>query len=243
MQPGGARQAVLISLLGASAVVIASGAMKGKLPSGRRIFAFGVIYVGLAAVADTMPKVAKPMAGLVFVAVALSEGVDAARGIGAIPAKDGPLGTATPEPDEPGGSAYVPGGIPASPASPMPAGAGGQPVAGGTGGNWGGSKPIAEALAAVTGLSVSSTKRATKLTASGNVSDHYMGLTEAYATDLPVSTLAQGDKAMSLLMAVLGDPGFKGGSWWNRTIAGFRIQVGWRVKDHFDHIHIGVRKV
>lgn len=238
------RQVVVISLLGTAAVAIAGSIFRGSLPSGRRMFAIGVVYVGLAATADVAPRVTAPLAGLVFVSTTLVEGVDAARAVGKVSTGKGPLvpagrgetkDTGTVDAGEP--LPNVPG------ASPVPAGEGGRPVSGGIGGDWAGSKPIAEALAAVSGLRVSSTKRSTVHTANGGVSDHYIGKTNAYATDLPVRGAA-GDIAFKLIMTALGMPGAKPGQWHNVTRGGYRIQIGWKAdSDHYDHIHIGVQKV
>lgn len=85
------RNAVLISLLGTAAIAVGASVIKGTLPTGRRMFAIGAVYVGLAAVADTVPRVATPLAGLVFVAVALSEGIDAAKAVGGVSTGKGPL--------------------------------------------------------------------------------------------------------------------------------------------------------
>jgi predicted chitinase len=43
-------------------------------------------------------------------------------------------------------------------------------------------------------------------------------------------------------MEKFGHPEYKGGSWFNITIDGYRYQVGWKVKNHFDHIHVGVKR-
>lgn len=237
-----ARQAVIISLLGSAIVIIAGSAAKGALPSARRLFATGTVYVAVAVVADTMPRVAKPAAGIAFVAIALSEGAGAFRALSGIAESDDPL-TGAKSPD----TAYIgPGsvaGIPNLPgASPIPTGPQGQPKPGGVDGSWGGTKPIAEALASASGLRVSSTKRARKLTDSGNVSDHWTGCEVCYAVDLPV-TGAAGDVALAKVMQALGDPSYKGGRWYNKHVNGYRIQIGWRVAGHFDHIHIGVRRL
>jgi hypothetical protein len=74
-------------------------------------------------------------------------------------------------------------------------------------------------------------------------------MTSSYATDLPTSGSA-GDKLFSKVMNYLsqlsGNPELKklkSGTWHNIVVGGYRYQVGWRVPEHFDHVHVGVRKV
>lgn len=55
--------------------------MKGKFPSARQVLATGFIYVGAAAIADAKPRFAGPLAGLIFASVALSQGLDFAKGL------------------------------------------------------------------------------------------------------------------------------------------------------------------
>jgi hypothetical protein len=114
---------------------------------------------------------------------------------------------------------------------------------------WGGSKSIAGTFARVAinagGLAVTSTKRDTQHTASGGVSDHWVGSKTAYAYDLS-GTVARMDKAAAALMAVLGIP-WDGRSAivQNVTRFGYRLQILYRTHvggNHFDHIHLGVRK-
>jgi hypothetical protein len=123
---------------------------------------------------------------------------------------------------------------------------------GGAGGDWGGSMQVAlSALKAVendgyrpnsNGHWVSQ-KRSKKLTASGNPSDHWAGSTKSYAVDLGVPNGAEGDKYLSDLVRYFGLGSYKGGSWLNVNKGGYRLQIGWKVPGHFDHIHVGVRKL
>lgn len=113
---------------------------------------------------------------------------------------------------------------------------------------WGGSKSIADRLANVAigagELDVSSTKRDTKATASGGVSDHWVGSTNAYAYDL-AGTVAAMDRAARALMAALGVSWDGGEIVENVRAFGYRVQVLYRTNvggNHYDHIHIGVRK-
>lgn len=122
---------------------------------------------------------------------------------------------------------------------------------GGTNGDWGGSMQralwfarIADDWAMANGKNrslISSQKRSRVLTASGNTSDHYKGNNNAYAVDIAASG-TEGDALLAYIMERFGHPEYKGGSWFNVTIDGYRYQVGWRVKNHFDHIHVGVKR-
>ena len=125
-------------------------------------------------------------------------------------------------------------------------------VAGGSGGNWGGSMSralwfarVADDWAAANGKKgslITSQKRSRQKTDSGNTSDHYEGNLDAYAVDIAAAG-AEGDALLAYIMQKFGYPEYKGGSWFNVTINGYRYQVGWRVKNHFDHIHVGVKRV
>jgi hypothetical protein len=124
-----------------------------------------------------------------------------------------------------------------------------EPASGGQqDGSWGGSLAVAKRYASIAtglGLAVSSTKRETKHTASGGVSDHWVGSKNAYAFDLS-GTVERMDRAAHALMSALGEP------WDGRSaivknfyVGGYRIQVLYRTNvggNHFNHIHIGVRK-
>lgn len=110
------------------------------------------------------------------------------------------------------------------------------------GGAWGGSEAPALAIAKFSGLPISSQKRDRMLTASGNPSDHWTGSKQSYAVDLATSG-SQGDAAFRKIVTALGQPNLAPGTWHNLTIGGYRYQIGWRTKGHFDHIHVGVKKV
>jgi len=118
---------------------------------------------------------------------------------------------------------------------------------GGVDSNWGGSMPRALAFAKIAndymGKNVISFQKGNdKLTTAGNESDHYLGNTTAYAVDLAVSA-EEGDLLLAYLMAWFGNPEYKGGAWLSVVKNGYRYQVAWKVKDHMDKIHIGVKKV
>lgn len=126
----------------------------------------------------------------------------------------------------------------------------GKVVTGGEGGNWGGSLErtleVANIAKACSGKSniITSQKRSRVKTASGNVSDHYKGNLSAYAVDLS----AKGEKGDELLACIMkkwnggSNSSYKGGKWLNVNVGNYRYQFGWKVKDHYDHIHVGVKK-
>jgi hypothetical protein len=91
----------------------------------------------------------------------------------------------------------------------------------------------------------SSQKRSRVKTASGSVSDHYKGNLSAYAIDIPASG-QKGDELLACIMKKFNNgshSSYKGGKWLNVNVGGYRYQFGWRVKDHYDHIHVGVKKI
>ena len=127
-------------------------------------------------------------------------------------------------------------------------------MVGGTGGNWNGSMPRALAIAKMIkdefGVSPPySQKRNKKMTANKNVSDHWVKKLNSYAIDLPTGDVIpgstkdkKGDKMFKSIVTYLGKPDMASGRWININIEGYRYQIGWRVSDHYDHIHVGVKK-
>lgn len=115
---------------------------------------------------------------------------------------------------------------------------------GGVGGNWAGSKPAIESLYARAGggLPIKSTKRPNKLTASGHPSDHWVGSTSSYALDLGVKDRSVGDPIAQRLASAVGSS-WTPGVWTNANYNGYRYQIGWQTAGHYDHIHIGARKL
>jgi hypothetical protein len=122
---------------------------------------------------------------------------------------------------------------------------------GGINGNWSGSMGRALWFAKIANEYmgrniVSSQKRSRKMTKNKNVSDHYKNQLNSYAVDLAVSG-TKGDQLLKHIMSVFANGKYdyyKGGSWFNKTIDGYRYQIGWKSdSDHYDHIHVGVRKV
>ena len=124
-------------------------------------------------------------------------------------------------------------------------------LTGGDGGNWGGSMGRALWFAKIANEYmgkniVSSQKRDKKLTADGNVSDHYSGKNDSYAVDLGISG-SKGDELLKHIMSLFANGKYSdyvGGEWFNKSIDGYRYQIGWKSdSDHYDHIHVGVRKL
>lgn len=116
------------------------------------------------------------------------------------------------------------------------------------GGGWGGSYGPATAVAKVGeryGLVPTSQKRDTKMSASGLVSDHWVGSKNAYAYDLG-GTVQQMDEAARAITKRLGIP-YSGGALVGSVVRnGLRYQILYRTNvggNHFNHIHIGVKRV
>lgn len=65
---------VILSLVGTGGVVIVSDIQEGNGIRGTHLLALGIVGVVLTATADTVPKIAIPLALLVFVGVLLSKG-------------------------------------------------------------------------------------------------------------------------------------------------------------------------
>jgi len=118
---------------------------------------------------------------------------------------------------------------------------------GGEGKNWGNSMGKALAFAKQSELFLkknvlTSQKRDWLKTASGNISDHSTSNPVAYGIDLACN-VETGDKLIVHLMKWFENNSYRGGHWLNIKKNGYRYQVGWRVAGHFNHIHIGVKKI
>jgi len=118
---------------------------------------------------------------------------------------------------------------------------------GGINGDWDGSMSrtlqIAKLANDFVGRNIITSQKRTKVkTASGNTSDHYVGQTDAYAVDLATRGAA-GDELFYHIMNFLGKPNLKPGKWHNINKDGYRYQIGWQVPDHYNHIHVGVKKL
>ena len=80
----------------------------------------------------------------------------------------------------------------------------------------------------------------------GANSDHHASRTDSRALDEAVlgvqSPTAATETAAQRIASALGVAKWSGGDL-TRTINGYRFQVLWKVPGHFDHVHVGVRKV
>lgn len=117
-------------------------------------------------------------------------------------------------------------------------------------GPWGGSKSIIDRevipVATRYGAPVTSLKRAADhpLTIANPGSDHSALATNAYAADFGT---VDGAPIAFAIAAELGITGYSTGNFSNYYIerAGheFRVQILWAVTGHFDHVHVGIRRV
>lgn len=237
MTPGGAKEAVLLTMVGTFAIQTVSTIGSGQTPRPRQLIGTGFAFVLLAALATPAPELAAMTGGLILVSTALGRGVSAFGAVARATGRDTPItppGPANPNVQGPPAPANVGGTGPNT--------TGGQSFTpGGIGGNWAGSAIIAESIARTSGLPVTSRKRDTKLTASGGISDHWTGKLNAYAVDLQARGPV-GDRVAHKIAAAFGVPDYFGGSWLNIPWHGYRIQIGWKVPGHNDHIHVGVEK-
>lgn len=162
------------------------------------------------------------------------------------------------DPDRPGSRPFAGS---ASGASPLALPAGGTAALGTVGQkvdpggeSWGGSRAVARRLADVAmsaspSIRIVSEKRGRRGTASGGVSDHWVGSKNAYAYDLSDGTRPTPgmDRAAVAIARALGKD-YDGKSTLNltTTVDGFRVQVLYRTwigGNHYNHIHVGVRRV
>ncbi len=120
-----------------------------------------------------------------------------------------------------------------------------------TSGTWGGSQKFAEIAVQIAhrhGCSVTSAKRASETTTSGNVSDHWEGATHSYAVDLGGCDLSfpggAADQVASEVAATFGLPAHTGVV--DAYHGHYRIQLLWQTYtggDHYDHVHVGIRNL
>ncbi len=120
------------------------------------------------------------------------------------------------------------------------------------GGGWGGSERVmdnAKALARSMGIPVTSEKRTladTQRVGSSTASDHFDGNKSAFATDFGVSG-AKGDQLAAKIAKAYGLPASDIGTFNTRTIQvgdrQYRLQLLWKVAGHFDHVHLGIKRV
>jgi len=83
-------------------------------------------------------------------------------------------------------------------------------------------------------------------TTGGAQSDHHISRTDSWAADLAVRGIQVPTPTTELAArrvgAALGVPDWGGGDL-TTTINGYRFQILWKVDGHFNHVHVGVRKV
>lgn len=83
-------------------------------------------------------------------------------------------------------------------------------------------------------------------TTGGANSDHHISRSDSWAADLAVRGIQAPTPATELaarrVAAALGVPDWGGGDL-TTTIGGYRFQVLWKVAGHFNHVHVGVRKI
>lgn len=83
-------------------------------------------------------------------------------------------------------------------------------------------------------------------TTGGEQSDHHIARTDSWAADLAVRGIQVPTPATELaakrVAAALGEPNWEGGDL-QKTINGYRFQVLFKVAGHFNHVHVGVRKI
>lgn len=83
-------------------------------------------------------------------------------------------------------------------------------------------------------------------TTGGANSDHHISRNDSWAADLAVRGIQSPTPATELaakrVAAALGVPDWGGGDL-TKTINGYRFQVLWKVAGHFNHVHVGVRKL
>ena len=116
---------------------------------------------------------------------------------------------------------------------------------------WGGSEGVANPgrkTASRFGVPVTSGKRwETTSIGSSTSSDHYEGNKNAYALDFGTSGNA-GTKLARALANLYGVPTDFLGTYNRHTVTAsngvkYSIQILWHVPDHYDHVHLGVRRV
>ena len=126
---------------------------------------------------------------------------------------------------------------------------------GGDGGDWGGTLPKLISILPAGNWTAPSQKRGKQLTKSGGVSDHYLGRTDSYACDFGLDSTFGGDvkKATEFAIAIAQNAGKDIDSWTpyvgkylNINSGGYRVQIIWQSNvggNHYDHVHVGVRRI
>ena len=121
---------------------------------------------------------------------------------------------------------------------------------GDTSGAWGGTQKLARALARLGrryGCTPTSEKRGRKYTASGGISDHWIGSKDAYAVDLDSASCSmsypggEADRTAKAIAAALGMPRHTGVV--SIVRGAYRFQLLWQTGGHYDHVHLGARRI
>ncbi len=77
-------------------------------------------------------------------------------------------------------------------------------------------------------------------------SDHHVSQSHSWACDLAVRGVNDPSPATATaaerIASALGEPGWTGGNL-TKTVGAYRVQVLWQVAGHFDHVHVGVRRI
>lgn len=259
-----ARNAVLVGGVVCAIAVTAGAASRGSLPQPRRLLATGIVFVALAALADTNPRLAGPATGLVTVAVVLANGTEALDGITKAVTSAGKLGSGSiprrGAPEVPSASGGAAGGAAA-------AVTGGAPPAAAPGGSSGaittagGARGIVDQAAALArrvggaGVGVVSGYRPGSTTSSGNRSDHASNDENQAARDIAADGInaltGPPSPKLDAAAAAIGRAFGRNYGDGRRTIIdtfqwrGYRVQVLWRTPlygGHMGHIHLGVHK-
>jgi Transglycosylase SLT domain len=119
-----------------------------------------------------------------------------------------------------------------------------------TSGAWGGSRKFALALAALGerhGCVSTSEKRERQYTSSGGISDHWVGSLDAYAVDIDSDSCTmdypggEADRMARAIAAALDMPSHTGVV--NAIRGAYRFQLLWQVEEHYNHVHLGVRRI
>ena len=120
---------------------------------------------------------------------------------------------------------------------------------------WGGSLPKLISILPAGNWTPTSQKRGTVFSKSGLESDHHVGRTDSYAGDFGLNSTFNGDKtkATAFAIAVAQNAGKNIDSWepyvgkyLNIDSGDHRVQIIWQSwvgGNHYDHVHVGVRKL
>lgn len=125
---------------------------------------------------------------------------------------------------------------------------------GGDGGDWAGTLPKLISILPAGNWNAGSQKRDNWQTKDGNTSDHYIGQSNSYAGDFSLKSTFGGDvtKATQFAIAVAQNAGKNIDSWkpyigkyLNINSGDYRVQIIWQSMvggNHYDHVHVGVKK-